>query len=153
MFAAAGCREGTYEIADGFQRGTLLNRWYDKLQIIVCENGIAGVNFEHSGVDGHTVLRFASDVFTDTIMRFAQSISGGLPSLLQTSKSTEATDTAPRKLEWELPPAVKVPTCLCFLVLLLDSRLTPYSFPPSLLYCLFAAGREGGHPLRRGEAR
>ncbi len=37
-------------------------------QIIVCENGSAGVNFEHSHLDGHTVLRFASDVFTDTIL-------------------------------------------------------------------------------------
>lgn len=49
--------------------GTCLNRWYDKtLQLIVCENGSAGVNFEHSHLDGHTVLRFASDVFTDTIL-------------------------------------------------------------------------------------
>lgn len=30
---------------------------YDKLQIIVCANGEAGINFEHTGVDGHTVLR------------------------------------------------------------------------------------------------
>lgn len=28
-----------------------------QLQIIICENGAAGINFEHSGVDGHTVLR------------------------------------------------------------------------------------------------
>ncbi len=27
-------------------------------------------------VDGHTVLRFASDIFTDTVVRFAQTISG-----------------------------------------------------------------------------
>lgn len=25
---------------------------YDKLQIIVCANGEAGINFEHTGVDG-----------------------------------------------------------------------------------------------------
>ena len=60
-FSALGC----VRCADG----TCLNRWYDKsLQLIVCENGSAGVNFEHSKMDGHTVLRFASDVFTDTIM-------------------------------------------------------------------------------------
>lgn len=41
------------------QVGTCTNRWYDKLQIIVFENGAAGVNFEHTWVDGHTVLRFA----------------------------------------------------------------------------------------------
>ena len=58
------------------QIGTSISRWYDKLQLIVSSNGQAGVNFEHSVVDGHTVLRFASDVFTDTIVRFAQTISG-----------------------------------------------------------------------------
>ncbi|CAM9906333.1 unnamed protein product, partial [Ectocarpus fasciculatus] len=51
--------------------GTCTNRWYDKLQLIVFENGAAGVNFEHTWVDGHTVLRFASDVFADVIYRFA----------------------------------------------------------------------------------
>jgi carnitine O-acetyltransferase len=56
------------------QTGTLTNRWYDKLQLIICENGAAGINFEHSAVDGHTVLRFASDVFADTIVSFARSI-------------------------------------------------------------------------------
>lgn len=30
------------------QIGTCTNRWYDKLQIIVAQNGTAGVNFEHS---------------------------------------------------------------------------------------------------------
>jgi hypothetical protein len=31
-----------------------------QLQIIVCANGEAGINFEHTGVDGHTVLRYAA---------------------------------------------------------------------------------------------
>lgn len=38
------------------------NRWYDKLQLVVCANGRAGFNMEHAPVDGHTLLRFASDV-------------------------------------------------------------------------------------------
>ncbi|RHY29941.1 hypothetical protein DYB32_009456, partial [Aphanomyces invadans] len=67
---ASTALHGTYEIAHGYQTGTCMNRWYDKLQIIVCDNGVAGVNFEHSVVDGHTVLRFASDVFTDTVIRY-----------------------------------------------------------------------------------
>jgi|GEM_PF-356318 len=61
---------------DNNERGTCMNRWYDKLQIIVCENGSAHVNFEHAPADGHSVLRMVSDVFTDTIIRFAQTISG-----------------------------------------------------------------------------
>jgi carnitine O-acetyltransferase len=49
---------GTYDLDAGVQIGTCTNRWYDKLQIIVCADGSAGINFEHTGVDGHTVLRF-----------------------------------------------------------------------------------------------
>ena len=52
---------GTYAMnGDGVQVGSLTNRWYDKMQIIVCANGSAGVNFEHTSVDGHTVLPSAS---------------------------------------------------------------------------------------------
>ena len=86
-----------------------MNRWYDKLQLIICENGVAGVNFEHSFVDGHTVLRFASDVFTDTIIRFAQTIRGATYSFLeasyrapQHSQSPKRPRVTPRKLEWAL---------------------------------------------------
>lgn len=63
---------GTYRLEKGVQRGTCTNRWYDKLQIIVCANGAAGINFEHTGVDGHTVLRYVADVYTELIMRFAK---------------------------------------------------------------------------------
>lgn len=57
-----------------YMAGTCCNRWYDKLQIIVCADGSAGVNFEHSAIDGHTALRFASDIFAETIVTFAKSI-------------------------------------------------------------------------------
>lgn len=40
---------GSYEIREGVQLGTCTNRWYDKLQVIVCNNGSAGINFEHTG--------------------------------------------------------------------------------------------------------
>eukprot|EP01127_Copromyxa_protea_P007851 TRINITY_DN1782_c0_g2_i1.p1 TRINITY_DN1782_c0_g2~~TRINITY_DN1782_c0_g2_i1.p1 ORF type:complete len:634 (-),score=124.07 TRINITY_DN1782_c0_g2_i1:37-1938(-) len=44
------------------------NRWFDKsIQLIVCENGRAGINMEHSGFDGHTCLRFAEDVFNYSV--------------------------------------------------------------------------------------
>ena len=108
---AATALHGTYAIRDGVQVGSCINRWYDKLQIIVCENGVAGVNFEHSTVDGHTVLRFVSDIFTDTIIRFAQTIRGGTQSLFKSSyvDPTRSLDpnrphTSPRKLEWVLRP-------------------------------------------------
>lgn len=104
---------GTSKVERGVQVGTCMNRWYDKLQIIVCKNGSAGINFEHTGVDGHTVLRFASDVYTDTILRFARSINGQAPSLWATASPDPAkrdpasfadAQTTPRKLEWSLGP-------------------------------------------------
>lgn len=104
---------GLSVIEKGVQVGTCTNRWYDKLQIIVTENAKAGINFEHTGVDGHTVLRFVSDIYTDTILRFAKSINGQSPSMWATtspdpSKRDPASfgdvTTTPRKLEWSMVP-------------------------------------------------
>lgn len=118
--ASALCQNmlcGTSEIEKGVQIGTCTNRWYDKLQIIVCKNGSAGINFEHTGVDGHTVLRFASDVYTDTILRFARTINGQAPTLwASTSPDPSKRDpdsfgdvnTTPHKLEWDMTPELKV---------------------------------------------
>ena len=45
---------GTYAMnGDGVQVGSLTNRWYDKMQIIVCANGSAGVSFEHPNPHPH----------------------------------------------------------------------------------------------------
>ena len=104
---------GTSKVERGVQVGTCTNRWYDKLQIIVCKNGSAGINFEHTGVDGHTVLRFASDVYTDTILRFARTINGQAPSLWASQSPDPAkrdpasfgdVQTTPHKLEWDMIP-------------------------------------------------
>ncbi|CAI5724828.1 unnamed protein product [Peronospora effusa] len=109
---AATALHGTYSITkEGVQTGTCMNRWYDKLQIIVCKNGVAGCNFEHAFVDGHTVLRFVSDMFTDTIIRFAQTIRAGSYAFLEASyrapqlSPADAPDrprVKPHKLEWDL---------------------------------------------------
>ncbi|KAI3613887.1 hypothetical protein CBS9595_004064 [Malassezia furfur] len=114
---------GSYRLRDGQQVGTCLNRWYDKLQIIVCKNGAAGVNFEHSSADGHTVLRFVGDIYTELILRFARSINPNTKSLFQAKISPFARSearkhkrassdvlsdvqarTTPRRLEWTLTP-------------------------------------------------
>lgn len=108
---------GTNQVERGVQVGTCTNRWYDKLQIIVCKNGSAGINFEHTGVDGHTVLRFASDVYTDTILRFARTINGQAPSLWASSSPDPAkrdpqsfgdVNTTPHKLEWDMVPEISI---------------------------------------------
>ncbi|KAI1471393.1 choline/Carnitine O-acyltransferase [Daldinia caldariorum] len=118
--AAALCQNmlcGTNDVVKGVQIGTCVNRWYDKLQIIVCKNGSAGINFEHTGVDGHTVLRFASDLYTDTILRFARTINGKAPSLWKTAspdpskrdpESFGDVTTTPHKLEWDISPELHI---------------------------------------------
>lgn len=121
---------GTYDLREGVQVGTCTNRWYDKLQIIVCADGAAGINFEHTGVDGHTVLRFAADVFTEGLMLLARSINPSAPTLFHASLSPHAKsykppksiangklpitsqsfsyDTTPSKLIWTLTPSIRV---------------------------------------------
>uniref|UniRef100_A0A6U6E7K1 Choline/carnitine acyltransferase domain-containing protein n=1 Tax=Guillardia theta TaxID=55529 RepID=A0A6U6E7K1_GUITH len=100
--------------SSGMQVGTSINRWYDKsLQLVVCQNGAAAINFEHSVIDGYTVLRFASDVFTETILRFAENIRGGFAHRssagmrsaehARAEKEEEAAKTASfHRIEWVL---------------------------------------------------
>lgn len=91
---------------DGYQEGSCLNRWYDKLQLIVCKDGSAGVNFEHSVIDGHTALRFVSDVFAETVVIFAESITaliygkGRVPHVVeaQVERAANTTDVHGRPL-------------------------------------------------------
>ncbi|KAG6916912.1 hypothetical protein DXG01_004745 [Tephrocybe rancida] len=118
---------GTYSLDSGRQVGTCTNRWYDKLQIIVCADGAAGINFEHTGVDGHTVLRFAADIFTEGLMLLARSINPSAPTLFHAPLSPYAkaykpkgpgrvasptggfkVDTTPKKLEWKMSPELHV---------------------------------------------
>ncbi|KAF8801872.1 acyltransferase ChoActase/COT/CPT [Phlegmacium glaucopus] len=116
---------GTYNLQGGEQVGTCTNRWYDKLQIIVCADGSAGINFEHTGVDGHTVLRFAADIFTEGLMLLARTINPSAPTLFHAPLSPharaykppkggakppspiETIDTTPKKLEWNLTPHLR----------------------------------------------
>ncbi|KDQ50285.1 hypothetical protein JAAARDRAFT_42285 [Jaapia argillacea MUCL 33604] len=117
---------GTYRLRGGVQIGTCTNRWYDKLQIIVTADGAAGINFEHTGVDGHTVLRFAADMFTEGLMLLARSINPSAPTLFHAPLSVHAKsykpprgskaprtpppeqiETSPKKLEWTLTPVLR----------------------------------------------
>jgi len=42
--------------------GTVENRWMDKWNIIVCADGQAGMNWEHTILDGHTMMEFFAPV-------------------------------------------------------------------------------------------
>ena len=49
-----------------FLAGDAGNRWFDKsLQLLVCGNGAAAINFEHAWGDGVSVLRLANELHSD----------------------------------------------------------------------------------------
>jgi carnitine O-acetyltransferase len=124
--AAANMLHGTNTLidkGDSFQQvGTCLNRWYDKLQLIVCADGLAGVNFEHAAIDGHTALRFVSDVVAETIISFAESITqpiygkGSIPHALDAvveraalaldERGRPLLDVVPKKLLFTVKPSI-----------------------------------------------
>ncbi|KAL7537770.1 hypothetical protein ACHAWF_005893 [Thalassiosira exigua] len=120
--AAANMLHGTYNLRStddliDYQAGSCCNRWYDKLQIIVCQDGRAGINFEHSAIDGHTALRFVSDIFADNVVSFAQSITKTIysnkslfPALIQANVRRAAAENpafvTPKKLNFDLPETV-----------------------------------------------
>lgn len=60
-----------------FLHGDVANRWFDKLQFIVCANGMAGVNMEHSPIDGHTILRLLTEIHNEVISRKGSLITEG----------------------------------------------------------------------------
>lgn len=42
------------------------NRYFDKsIQLVVAANGRSGINMEHSGIDGHTVLRYSAEIISE----------------------------------------------------------------------------------------
>lgn len=106
-----------------YQAGSCCNRWYDKMQIIVCGDGTAGINFEHSAIDGHTALRFVSDVYAETVISFAQSITklvaahDLIPHVIHANVRRAATaldaqgrttlDVFPKKLHFDIPDSVQ----------------------------------------------
>lgn len=84
---------------------------------------------EHS-VDGHTVLRFVGDIYTELILRFAKSINSKTQTLFkaqtspwargaggkkpaanghgrQEEEEEEDIDTTPRKVEWVMTPDLR----------------------------------------------
>ena len=61
---------------NGTQYGTCINRYYDKLNLVVTKNATAACIYPASIIDGTTVLRFISDVYTDSVLRLARMING-----------------------------------------------------------------------------
>lgn len=118
-----GPNNADWLVFSDYQAGSCCNRWYDKMQIIVCGDGTAGINFEHSAIDGHTALRFVSDVYAETVISFAQSITklvaahDVIPHVISAKVHRAATaldaegratlDVFPKKLHFEIPDSVQ----------------------------------------------
>lgn len=69
---------GSSEMSEGtnIQIGTCTSRWYDKLQLIVAKNAVAGIVWESTSMDSTAILRFISDIYTDLILKLAKNING-----------------------------------------------------------------------------
>lgn len=69
---------GTSRLYEGtnIQVGSCTSRWYDKLQMVVTSNAVAGVVWESSLMDSTAILRFISDIYTDSILKLARNING-----------------------------------------------------------------------------
>lgn len=70
---------GTSIIDDvtGFQIGSCVSRWYDKLQIVVTADSKSAVIWDSFTCDGSVVLRFTSDLYAESILRLAREVHNG----------------------------------------------------------------------------
>lgn len=116
---------GTSILAKGtnIQVGSCALRWYDKLQLVVTTNAVAGVVWESSAMDSTAILRFISDIYTDLILKLARNINGAENTLFDTNirfASGREVDSkpVPRILEFNKTPE------LLNLVHLSETRLT-----------------------------
>lgn len=104
---------GTNLVEEGVQVGTCMNRWYDKLAIIVCRNGAAGMNFEHTCTDGSVDIRMACEIYKGSVSQSEHvTSSNNAPSsntavtLLDGLSNAGAIPTGLQKLDWEIPSEI-----------------------------------------------
>lgn len=59
--------ENPKQASDQLLHGNSANRWFDKsISLIVFANGQAGINIEHCGLDGTTILNFVDAILTSS---------------------------------------------------------------------------------------
>lgn len=102
---------GTSRLFKGtnIQVGSCTSRWYDKLQMVVTSNAVAGVVWESSLMDSTAILRFISDIYTDSILKLARNINGAENTLFDESVqfvSGKVSDVKPtaRQLSFKMTP-------------------------------------------------
>ncbi|QPG74161.1 hypothetical protein FOA43_001485 [Brettanomyces nanus] len=91
----------------GVQVGTCTNRLYDKLCFVVTPNSVAACIYPAAIMDGTTVLRFLSDIYTDSVLRLARQINGSHYTLWKQTNTVpineEIEKPIPHRLRFELP--------------------------------------------------
>ncbi|KAI5636156.1 choline/Carnitine o-acyltransferase domain-containing protein [Phthorimaea operculella] len=87
-----------HKILKHYLHGDGANRWFDKsFSLIVTQDGVSGINFEHSWGDGVAVLRFFEDIYAETTKK---------PFLSPESKPADSNITV-QKLEFNLDDKAK----------------------------------------------
>lgn len=104
---------GTNIVENGVQVGTCTNRWYDKLALIVCRNGAAGMNFEHTCTDGSVDIHMACEIYKGSISQPEHSTSSyyvqsstSTVNLRHDTPSAGAIPTGLQKLDWDIPSEI-----------------------------------------------
>ncbi|MBW8486603.1 choline/carnitine O-acyltransferase [Actinomadura parmotrematis] len=73
---------GDLDAADRLLHGDSANRWFDKaVSLIVFADGQAGINVEHCGLDGTTILAFVDDLFAQGPQGAAAGGADGTPAV------------------------------------------------------------------------
>lgn len=106
---------GTDVVEIGVQIGTCMNRWYDKLSVIVCRNGAAGMNFEHTCTDGSVDIQMACQIYEGSI-KPSESATSHLngsslnieSNILEHGGSSDvvAAPSGWQRLNWDIPSAI-----------------------------------------------
>ncbi|SCU85629.1 LAFA_0D16798g1_1 [Lachancea sp. 'fantastica'] len=93
----------------GVWQGSCCSRWYDKLQLVVTKDAKASVIWDSLTCDGSAIMRFASDIYADSVLRLAREIDDS--SVFSLWDSPSATNACPskrvKKLVWELSDTMK----------------------------------------------
>lgn len=92
-----------------------------KIRIVLVYTTVTLIFRIHSyvGVDGHTVLRYVSDIYTETILRFAKTINSQTKSIFHSYKPNggansrgnsvdDVIDINPRKIEWNMTETIRL---------------------------------------------
>lgn len=110
---------GTNTVENGVQVGTGMNRWYDKLALIVCRNGTAGMNFEHTCTDGSVDIHMACEIYKGSISQPENvtssknvPLSSSTISLSHGPSIAGAISGGLQRLDWDIPS--KINTALHF---------------------------------------